>query len=71
MLITSVENMLVTGIGTTLETGVVSTQVHHFHFDYPSTVGSWCPLTLVRLLISAWVSVIGVLCRTITYKIIH
>ena len=37
MLTASVENMLVTSIDTTLETGVV------YHFDCPPTVGSWYP----------------------------
>ena len=62
MLTSSVENMLVTSTGTTLETGVVLTQYiviistvrQQSDFDsrnMVSSVGS----TLVRLLISAWV----------------
>ena len=38
MLTASVENMLVTSIDTTLETGIVPTQYNHYHFDYPPKV---------------------------------
>ena len=62
MLTASVENMLVTSIDTTLETGVVPTQyiviistVRQFRHSDSRKLVSNVESTLVRLLISAWV----------------
>ena len=53
MLSANVENMLVTSIGSTLETGVVPMQYTPLSFRL-STDSRKLESTLVRLLISAW-----------------